>query len=729
MAIQLFAIFGCFSLAVIAGFLLYAFYVHKKIKPRAQILPPFWICAMGTFLSVLLIFIPIYYTYYDFGDGHRYIRPLLLAIHNTMRVFILDGEFDIIKDAVAGCPAALRIPFSFYAAILYVAAPAMTFGAVLSLLKDFTGQIRFTLHKGRPFYVMSKLNQQSVALAKDIVDRYNIANNSREEGHKEKKPIIVFADVTEPDDFDYDLILDARDLRAICLKKDISHLSYKGKEEKVELFLIGEDESENVSQAVGLVEEFKRLGRKEATNKKVFVFARSASSEHILNSLNYGERKVHYMDKGKEKVKYEISYEDKGKRSECILFTRDDPEAYEENAFKLRRINDIRQLAWNKVPELYLYPTDEGDTISVLLVGMGEHSLEFFKAILWYCQVGGYRLELNVIDKDAGTESRIRRLCPGLLDNNPCEEDGLAHYDIRFFSGVDMETDSFRKLIEYKGHDKGDLDTAERLKKTTAAIVALGDDDRNIEVSIYLREIFDRVHKVTIAETDDRKPNDESPRIYSIVYNDKKADILNKGGRGIDGKDDLSYLINYRGVPYNISFFGSISEQYTYENIYDAKTEEDAFCQHIGWESIAGSGAGGAKDAERCETIRQGIARFEKFEYFRLSTIAREIYYKRSKKSSGPRGSICHSCRKYRTAECESSDEELLEHVRWCVYMLINGYTQSDHRADRAKLHTAIKPCLELLFEERRKDQRCSSDEDKADKGAQDSRSKADENN
>lgn len=659
----LFAVFGVLSLAVAVGAVIWAGCMHRRGNPRTQVLPPFLICTVGVFIAVFLIFLPVYCAFYDFGDRFSYIRPVLLAIHNAIAVFFVNNSFDIIRDAAAGCPAALRISYSLYAAILYVVAPVMTFGTVLSLLKDLTGQIRFAWHRIRPFYIMSELNERSVTLAKDIVKTY-----------RREKPVIVFANVADPNEYNYDLILEARGINAICLKKGITFLAYGKKKGKVELFLIGEDETANVDQAVGIVRVFRSIGKERAANKKVFVFARNASSEYILNSLDYKDTNA------------------------CDLFAYANEQDYDETAFKLRRVNDIRQLAWNEVPNLRLHESARDRTISVLLIGMGEYGFEFFKAILWYCQAEGWRLEVNVIDREADSEDKVRRLCPGLMDLNPCEADGLAHYDIRFFPGVNVNTDALRQMIEYSGQDAEKIKTAERLGRTTTAIIALGDDDCNIEVSVYMRQIFDRVHQVDGASAEVIAAEDERPQIYSIVYNDKKADIL----QGDSQDAGAGRLTDHKKIPYHINFFGSISNQYSYKNIYPAKEEREAFLQHMGWKRAD------SRISPSPDFVMEGIRQFERFEYYRLSSVACEMYISKPEKSRDrpyrSDSSVCLSCSKYQAGDCRNDFGELSEHMRWCVYMLVNGYMNDSRRADRAKLHVDIKLCSELPPEELQKD-------------------------
>jgi len=88
-------VFGAVSLVVGLSFLVRALYVYKVGKRAKRVLSAIQVYTIGVFASVVLIFVPIYYTSYDFGDAYNFFRPLLIAIHNSLRIFILDGDFDI----------------------------------------------------------------------------------------------------------------------------------------------------------------------------------------------------------------------------------------------------------------------------------------------------------------------------------------------------------------------------------------------------------------------------------------------------------------------------------------------------------------------------------------------------------------------------------------------------------------------------------------------------------
>jgi len=464
----LLTVFGVISCLFGLGFLLYALYLYREGRRAKQVLSSIQVYTIGVFISVVMLFIPIYYTSYNFGDIYKFFRPFLIAVHNSLRIFILDGDFDIIVNSLSGQKTALRVCFSLYAAFLYVIAPILTFGNVLSLFKNIRGELRYKWSNKKAYYVMSELNEKSIALAKSIFKEYQNKGNL-------KNISIVFMDVFEQnEEDDYETLTEARDIDAICLKKDISHLDITSKKGTVELFLIGNDESENVSQAVKITKDLNQKNKKQ--NVKVFVFSTKPSAAYIVDSIKYDNL-----------LDFAAKHE------------------YSENCFKLRRINEKQQLIWNTVPQMKLFELADraNKTLSVMILGFGSYGIEFFKMLIWFCQFEGYKLRVNIIDKLGKSsdekdrvESLINRDCPELLKKNRTNVMGEAQYDIEIFPGVDVMSSDIGDILLYDGKDERMKYASERLKSTNLVFVSLGDDDRNIEVAIHMRHLFDRVNGV-----------------------------------------------------------------------------------------------------------------------------------------------------------------------------------------------------------------------------------------
>ena len=647
----LFFIFGVVSLLLVLIVFLYERLVHRKRKIAHRIFSRVQLYTLWVFFGVVALFIPIYYT----AEGAGYVRPFLLAIHNALRVFILDGEFDVVARALPDADAILGKGFALYAACLYVVAPILTFGNVLSLFKNLQDEARFGFHRKRAHYIMSELNPRSVALAKSIWEKAKA---------EKKKIVIVFTDVFERNEEDgYELLSEARDMNAICLKKDIRLLNLQGKKGDVELFLLGEDASENVSQAVKIVNTLNEENKKQ--NVKVFLFDRNQSSSYIMDSIRYDNL-----------LEYAHKHE------------------YGPKTFKLRRVDEIQQLVWDTVPTMDVFEkAKETKVISILLVGMGRYGREFFKTLVWFCQCEGYRLEFNVIDKHTdgedghrSIESLLRRQCPELLEKNRCLEEGESSYDIEFFTGIEMRSSDFSDVLLYEGEDAEKRRIAERLRRTTIAVVALGEDDMNIEVAVYLRTLFDRANGIQVQK--DIACDSERPAIYSIVYDGQKAGVLQSDGHGKAAGSE--FLVNYREIPYHVRFIGSFSSQFDYSRVYSPEMEEQAGGQHQRWNELSTH-----EDENR--------KRYQRFEYYRLSSIARDLHKKEMEKSF-PELYQCENAAD-ESCECElCAKRKRIEHMRWNAYMRSLGYVMNETRADRAKTHNDLRAWHELPSDERQKD-------------------------
>lgn len=651
----LFGIFGALSLLTTVIFLVLALQRQHSGKNTEKVLTPTHLFTGGVFLAVLLIFIPIYYTSYDFADENLYFRPLLLAIHNSLRVFILDGDFETVVNAEEVMGDFLWVAFSLYAAMLYVVAPVLTFGNVLLLFKNLKGEARYHRNRKKTHYIFSELNTKSMALARSL----------RKE---DKKAVIVFTEVfAKNEERDHELLAQARELNAICLNRDISYLDIAEKKGPVELFLIGENEAENVSQAVKITTELNQ--RNEKQNVKVFVFSQSPSSAYILDSLRYDNL-----------LKYAADH------------------SYDASTFRLRRIHEQQRLIWKTMPQMKLFELAQNNDkkLSVLIAGFGSYGVEFFKTLIWYCQFEGYQLQINIVDKEksqTGEKSKVRalvdRMCPELMKTNRLEMVGEAHYDIEIIPGVDLERSDFADLLNYEGDDPEKQKWAQRLRQTNLALVALGDDDRNIESAVYLRSLFDQIRPIRANENTCWE--DELVQLYAVVYDDQKASILHQKAQ------DKDYtLVNHKDVPYHIHFIGDLSTQFDYKNIYDAKLEEEAYAHHIGWVAI--------EEKIRQETqqpgsdytpdLKQEKMNYERFEYFRNSSIAKQLYKKAVEKNKKLLPlTICLEGQDMQTCQCDNCvRRKRSEHMRWNAYSRVMGLEyHADVKDSRARLHLDLK--------------------------------------
>ena len=687
---QLLMGFGIASALVCLFFFVLAVYLYKKGGSSKRALSSVHIFTIGVFASVILMFVPICYHDPSLMGPYAYVRPFLIVIHDSLRVFIMDMDYQIVLDAIQCEETALYVGFSAYAAVLYVLAPVLTFSNVLAVVINVNDLVRYWWHWRKKQYIMSDLNERSIALAKSIRDR-------------EPGALIIFAGLPARGEDEQSGCLDqARDMKAICLRRDVAKLNVHRKKSDVELFLISENESVNVDLAISITQELNEKNKKY--NVKIFVFCSKTGPALVLDSIRYDNLLRHAADNN-----------------------------YGDHCFKLRRIDEKRQLIWNTVPTMNLFEVGRrhDGALSVLICGFGSYGMEFFKTVLWYCQFEGYKLQLNIVDqqgKQACDKDRIQKLinraCPELLKTNRIDVEGEAYYDIEIIPGIDLDTSDFDELLQYSGEDEKLAALSQRLKNTDLAFVSLGDDERDIEVAIHLRSLFDRVNAMTAGKqiTWAQEPVD----IYAVVCDDEKTEILNDR---LMADGSTREMRNFKNVPYHIHFIGALSTQLAYENIYDGKLENDAFQHHISWveneeqiyneleadpvkREVAGETLKPREETAFFQAKAQGQERenrnaYEQHEYFRLSSIAKELYVRRIQGDEGARDlTKCLEAVELKTCECENCcRRKRSEHMRWNAYMRCLGYSYQDGlRADRAKLHHNLRVWKDLSIWDRDKD-------------------------
>ena len=414
-------LFGILSLTALAASVFWSVRVSVSPYRKGWLLSPFRILFAGVFLSVLLAFIPLY------GD-------LWFCVHNTLQVFSLDIDKGGVLSELS-CSESIWAPvFMVFFRVMFVAAPLLSFGIIVSLFKNFLARTRLFRH-GLLFpdagvYAFSDLNRESLALAESI---------RKDPAHKHAA--VLFADAYQTEGEEQDELLEgARELKAILFKKDILNISFgsAGKSAPLFLFLMKE-EKKNIRQAVRLTEQYK-----DRDGTTLYVFSAGREGELLLMN-NPGKVIVRRIDPVRSLVIRDL-YEN-GKR----LFDR------------------------------ACVQPDGSRTIRAVIVGMGAYGTEMLKALSWYCQMDGYHLFIDAFGSDDHAASRFAAAAPGLLDPscNGVLVPGEAEYTVSVRSGCDFESKEFTDQIR-------------ALTDTTFVFISLGSDEQNIRMAAELRMQYER---------------------------------------------------------------------------------------------------------------------------------------------------------------------------------------------------------------------------------------------
>ena len=232
------------------------------------------------FLAALLLCIPPHYNIYG-AEEFGFFKALVMAAQRAFRVFGADRFYEVVLAEIDAAPAWLANAYVLVTLMVQLLAPILSFGFVLSFFKNVAAHFRYALAYFRETYVFSALNGDSLALATNVLEQHNRAR-------------IVFTDVDEKaKGADTDLIESAKELGAICFKKDIAAIrfGFHSRRSPLYFFTNGKDELRNVEQAFGLIDRFR--DRKE-TN--LYVFCKGAEGELLLAGKDKGQIKVRRVD-------------------------------------------------------------------------------------------------------------------------------------------------------------------------------------------------------------------------------------------------------------------------------------------------------------------------------------------------------------------------------------------------------------------------------------------------
>ena len=693
----------------------------------------FRIFTLFVLAATAVMFVPVYYLSYSFEDPWTLFRPLLLSIHNAMRVFILDGEFDFLTKSIQGLNGLLHVLFSLYAALLYVAAPVIfTFTIFLSIFRDSFAEIQLKTHRKEPLYVFSCLNEESAAMAMSILPQ-----NTEGESNQDTRCMIVFCNVPQDEEnreAQVSLIpkTSAKHVYILFTRKSVEELDTSRFEKEISFFLMDREEEKNLQDADALSKRLKKESDDAKPNEsvqkpavRIYVYAPSPASIPLIDAMS---RKVSVPENTVMQLKRII---------DNVRRTENGPEYRQRRIiknvgdsicettlsfsepFSIMRIDIKTQMAMRIIREFqktdaFITAMEEKKGLTVTLLGLGGIGKEILENLLWMCQEYRHTLTINVFDStgpelgedpDSARNPLYDRLAyewPELMKTNRdwqkdpgTRPDTDSSYDIRFFLGLNCFSNRFRRLFEEKSGDR------DRLLQSDIVICSLGDDDRNMEAAMIMRQLF-----TGYAVEHRRDPSDEQlyeqPVIYAIVYDNQRADCFSS----------QEEITNYKENPFNIETMGSMKTQYSYESIQDlAKLEKAAIIHHISWIVTMDEqkcSAQGKDDSN--EELRNMLNDYIHYEYFRQSSLAKAIHRNALEKRQAeqPAEAANENTQAHDDSNpgcrCALCVCRISEHMRWNAYMRVNGYRYGRTRNDMAKIHTCLLPWSELPPGERIKD-------------------------
>lgn len=503
------------SFAVAFGILVASFIIfikkHRKLTKDSSSVTPLSFFIGGIFISAVILLLPLYIDKYKNLAASVFLC-IPSSIHHAMQLFTMDADREIIEQCYEVFGGFLGHCYAALLSFEFILAPLAVAGFIATFFKNHLSYFKFVRGNSDEAHVFSELNEKSITLAKSIVER-------------NQKAMIIFTDVFEQnEEVSFELMKKAKQIPAICFKKDILAFDYSRKKtlKKLYYYVIGEDETENINHALELAHTYKQKQPNSVEECYLYVFTMRDECEYLIN-----QRTEDIQKKG-----------DKSQQNDSRL--------------KIRRIHEISSLIYHKLyqdgyEKLYASAREICDLsgmtskkkITAVIVGIGLHGTEMIKALSWYCQMEGYSLCIEAFDKDPLAKERFDAACPELIRN---ADEPLQ---INIYSGIDVTTREFVDIIK-------------RLTETTYVLVSLGADVMNIRTAIKLRTYFAQA-EVPKSEELCSAP---VPIIQAIVYKAYK-------------NDELRHLVNYKKESYSIEFIGDIDSLYTENVILDSALEAE----------------------------------------------------------------------------------------------------------------------------------------------------------
>ncbi len=620
------------SAAILAFTLIDAFVLSKLRYKRKRVLTPNKMLILGTFVSAMILFCPIYLE--KFSDSVfwvEWIKAILLSMQHAIRLFAFEGNYVEFFGGgeIHALPRVLQMLYTGTGAFLYAFAPLLTFGILLSFFKNASAYRKYLFSFHKHTHVFSCLNEKSLALAKSIDDTCNRKGDGRRRHYRIfRKAQIVFTDVSGNEDGENgDLIEEAKEMGAILFSKDLTSVKYRRKgysPRKLSFYLISEDKEETLRHAESIMHDY------DLPSVEMRVFSDDVRSELLLAAKNLSDMKA-------------------------------------------IRINDVQSLIYHNLDmhglRFFRNARDEGGgekVISTVVVGLGKYGFELTKALAWFCQMDGYRLRINVFDMDEHAEDRFEGLCPELMDKklNGEEVDGEARYEIRIHGGIDTKSTAFFEKLA-------------AITDATYIFVCLGNDRDNLDTAVRIRSLTERVTYTG----DGHKPD-----VETVIYD---SDISASMGVKWEADTATEYregVANFKKQYYNIHMIGDLSHLYSVETLLNSRMVQKAETANKEYAEKVYTAAlekirslteetmpKYSEEKTRIEREREeNIRAFYRYEYNYRSSIARIIHAEKSE-----------------TLQLKSAETE---HKRWNAYMRAEGYRYSgsndeDTRNDLAKLH------------------------------------------
>ena len=510
-----------------------------------------------------------------------------------------------------------------------------------------------TLFRLPKFWAMlAPFARREICIFSDLNERAQKYANAIRRAHPEDPPYIVFCSDGKVDPVDTAAIAGP----SLVLKQNICGLLLPGYAmRRISFYLVTDDDNTIIEQTIRLQEKYKRSGC------HINCVTPASLNEHVVDQLNQLIKK--------EDVREGRAKEAAPPEELRIEFTGDgqidrSSRAYAKavQASFIDVINEAIRVVYHSLHiseqplinrELLqaIAPTQQPVTLRALVLGAGSVGEEIARTLLWYCQLPGINVEVTIAGRE---EEKIIR--GRVFRRNMRFEEYLKTIDyaerakLLVKPEIDLRSDKLESLLGENDYH--------------FIFVATGDDNQNYQLALRVRRYYLR--------------NPQSwgcPDVRAVIWDDTVTRIIQQEQiqalMGIaEGKGDPRTYTDY-GLPFEdgnkskyhpacgVTLMGAMEE--TLDTLHSL--EYDALRYHAQYSNVSEE-----------EMRTRGIPRKVYYEYYASSESD-----KRSNWAVAIHGRVKAEWYRWKNQQTDEDKEKLLsqlaenEHVRWCIFKLLEG--------------------------------------------------------
>ncbi len=461
---------------------------------------------IGNLVAVVAAsFLPIYISGNLYAEGGM-VDTALVAILGVVRSITGENSVFDTRSMLSDIPQSLTIAVNVYTAFLHLVSVMLILGFILSLFKDIFPKVAYRFFARKPLYVFSQINERSLLLAKDIKDN--------------KSSVIVFlGDPADSRSTAHTELINEMDAFVFNLSPSELKLYNRKATEKTHIFLIDEDESQNLKKALETVHHYRE--NEPVCPVQVHILCSQPEAEGLVDALEVKPKEEAEGDVKKKKAKRR-----RKKKGE---------ETSKKPKLTVRLIRESRSALYHLVDTRPLFTGVRNGKLKILIVGAGRSGLEAIKLCAWCGRTLNIKPEIIVVDNNPLLESYFEKSCPELAPQT-ATRDSREDVNITFHT-ADVQSKEF-------------VDILRSYVDIGYVICALGDDHLNLRTAVSTRGILEEVRFLQ-----DRETPVQPPAMINVLLQDPFLyDVSDK--MKFDNKTACA-----------LSPFGSLRETYTWDNI------------------------------------------------------------------------------------------------------------------------------------------------------------------